>query len=96
MCVSMCACIQLLMQDLLPSLVSVPALKPLHPSGRSHPDSVNNADSKMLYWRLGSASEEMTHTGGEEGYPKTEEAEKNKLMQRFGKRINKIKLNDSV
>ncbi|KAA8596150.1 hypothetical protein FQN60_011441 [Etheostoma spectabile] len=47
--------------------VSVPALKPQHPSGRSHPDSVNNAGSKLLYRKLDSASKEMKHTGGEKG-----------------------------
>ena len=36
-----------------------PSLTPLHPSGRRHPDSVNDADSNRLHRRLDPAPEEM-------------------------------------
>lgn len=49
----------------------------LHPSGRRHPDCVNNGDSNRLYWGSGPTSEgKMRLTWGGEGYLKTEEQKK--------------------
>lgn len=93
MCVYACVCMYEVVNARPAALLSLcPSLTLLHPSGRRHPDSVNNADSNRLYRRLGPAFEETKHAGGREGYPKTEEEETDKLIPRFGEGIKELKL----
>lgn len=65
-----------------------PGLTLLQPSGRRHPDSVNNTGSNKLHRRLCPASEEMKPAEGEKGIKDRGD----KLIQRFSSRIKEIRL----
>ena len=69
-CMYVCACTGFVNASPAVLFSLCPSLTLLHPSGRRHPDSVNNADSNRLYRRSGPASAEMRRAEGVKEYPK--------------------------